>query len=197
MIRVSVAGPENMLRTGLETLVRAQPDMDLISVADSISEVADSDVLIALGFDLESLDGLLPGAVVLIWPQVEVSALRSALKAGVRGVLPQDCTSAELTATIQAAAAGLTVLRSSDIELLSFPAPEPVRAVSGKVAISPRELEVLRLLADGLANKEIGYRLGISEHTVKFHVNSILTRLDASSRAEAVAIGMRQGLILL
>jgi DNA-binding NarL/FixJ family response regulator len=56
---------------------------------------------------------------------------------------------------------------------------------------------VLRLLADGLSNKEIAFRLGISEHTIKFHVNSILTRLDASSRAEAVAIGVRQGLILL
>jgi DNA-binding NarL/FixJ family response regulator len=68
---------------------------------------------------------------------------------------------------------------------------------TGPVTLSAREIEVLRLVADGLGNKEISFRLGISEHTVKFHVNSILTRMNAATRAEAVAIGIRQGLILL
>ena len=63
--------------------------------------------------------------------------------------------------------------------------------------LTPRELEVLRVLALGLANKEIGSKLGISEHTVKFHVAAILGKLGASSRTEAVAIGIRRGLIFV
>ena len=63
--------------------------------------------------------------------------------------------------------------------------------------LTPREIEVLRLLADGLANKEIAGKLNISDHTAKFHVAAILEKMNAASRAEAVAIGMRTGLILL
>ena len=64
-------------------------------------------------------------------------------------------------------------------------------------ALTRRELEVLRLLAEGSPNKAIAYRLDISEHTVKFHVNSIFTKLHAQSRTEAVAIATRLGLVLL
>jgi NarL family two-component system response regulator YdfI len=63
--------------------------------------------------------------------------------------------------------------------------------------LTPREIEVLRLLSEGLANKNIAWKLKISEHTVKFHIASIFTKLNVSSRAEAVAIGIRQGVILL
>lgn len=62
-------------------------------------------------------------------------------------------------------------------------------------ALTPREFEVLRMLADGLGNKEIANRLGISDHTAKFHVAQILAKLGAGSRTEAVAIGMRRGLV--
>lgn len=65
------------------------------------------------------------------------------------------------------------------------------------VALTPREIEVLRLLADGASNKVIAHKLGISDHTVKFHVTSILTRLNAGTRTEAVALGMRMGLVYL
>jgi DNA-binding CsgD family transcriptional regulator len=63
--------------------------------------------------------------------------------------------------------------------------------------LTPREIEVLGMLAEGLGNKTIARRLGISEHTVKFHVGSILARLDASSRTEAVTLGARRGLIMI
>ncbi len=63
--------------------------------------------------------------------------------------------------------------------------------------LSPRESEILNLLAAGLGNKEIAARLGISEHTVKFHITSVFNKLSVSSRAEAVAIGVRRGLIIL
>lgn len=72
---------------------------------------------------------------------------------------------------------------------------DPSRSL--ELQLSPRESEVLNLLAAGLGNKEIAWRLKISEHTVKFHVTSIFNKLNASGRAEAVAIGVRHGLILL
>jgi DNA-binding NarL/FixJ family response regulator len=65
------------------------------------------------------------------------------------------------------------------------------------VALTPREIEVLRLLADGMSNKIIAHQLGISDHTVKFHVTSILTKLNAGSRTEAVTLGVRMGLVYL
>jgi two-component system, NarL family, response regulator YdfI len=61
--------------------------------------------------------------------------------------------------------------------------------------MTPRETDVLRMLAEGLVNKDIGARLGISEHTVKFHISSILDKLGASTRTEAVTLGIRRGLI--
>ena len=63
--------------------------------------------------------------------------------------------------------------------------------------LTPREVEVLHMLAEGLGNKTIARRLGISEHTVKFHVGSIFSKLNASSRTEAVTVGVRQGLVML
>jgi DNA-binding CsgD family transcriptional regulator len=77
--------------------------------------------------------------------------------------------------------------------------PTPARAVPAPPAqpLTPREIEVLGMLAEGLGNKTIARRLGISEHTVKFHVGSILAKLDASSRTEAVTLGARRGLIML
>ena len=79
---------------------------------------------------------------------------------------------------------------------------EPVSESAGgpklpSVALTPREIEVLRLLADGASNKMIAHKLGISDHTVKFHVTSILTKLNAGSRTEAVTLGVRMGLVYL
>lgn len=192
MTRVAIAGREGMLRRGLETLIRAHQDFQLIAVADSIDDISppSSDVIVLLENAIEPLTGMPPA--VLIWPTVDPEQLRRAWRAGYRAVLPQDCSSTELIAAIEAAAAGLIAFRAQDMETL----PLEVRTTE-PATLSPREVEVLRLVADGLGNKEISFRLGISEHTVKFHVNSILTRMNAATRAEAVAIGIRQGLILL
>ena len=86
------------------------------------------------------------------------------------------------------------VLRAQSEAL--FGAPRPTRpAVDLSEPLSPREMQVLRMLAEGLGNKEIAWQLGISDHTVKFHVASILGKLHASTRTEAVALGIRQGLV--
>ncbi len=118
------------------------------------------------------------------------------LRMGYAAVLPRDSGPAELTAAVIAAAAGLVVIDRATFNTLGMLERLPV---PGKPVqpLTPREVEVLRLLADGLANKEIAGRLNISDHTAKFHVAAILEKLNAASRAEAVAIGMRSGLILL
>ena len=95
---------------------------------------------------------------------------------------------------VAAAANGLAVLDPHDLEALLG---TPMTVAADTPVLTPRELEVLRMLAEGEANKTIAWKLGISEHTAKFHVASILTKLDAGSRAEAVAIGIRKGMILL
>ena len=113
----------------------------------------------------------------------------------VRAYLPPDSAAAEILAAIAAVGQGLVVLTQVQAERLL-----PARSLRENLprlveALTPREIEVLRLMADGLVNKEIADRLGISEHTAKFHVASILGKLQASSRTDAVARGMRQGLI--
>jgi len=114
----------------------------------------------------------------------------------VAGILPVNAGGDLLVAAIAAVKTGLVAIHpeqfaaaktSAEVEEL----PELLET------LTRREKEVLRMLAEGLANKEIAGRLAISEHTAKFHVASIFGKLGAASRAEAVAIGMRRGLILL
>jgi two-component system, NarL family, response regulator YdfI len=112
----------------------------------------------------------------------------------VRARLPVHTTPPEAFAALIAAAQGLTVLTPSQAEAILTAKPRAQTAPLIE-ALTPREMEVLRAMADGLQNKEIAQQLGISEHTAKFHVASILGKLDATTRAEAVAIGMRRGLI--
>ena len=83
-----------------------------------------------------------------------------------------------------------------ELEALLAGAPQLQTAVE-TTALTPRELEVLRMMAEGAANKTIAWKLGISEHTVKFHVASILGKLEAGTRTEAVTIGIRKGLVLI
>ena len=119
------------------------------------------------------------------------------LQQGVKAVLPANVTGAQIAAATQAAAAGLLVLHPSEAEILwqmrgTNEAPEDLPE-----GLTPREIEVLRLLAEGLGNKEIASRLSVSEHTVKFHVASIMGKLGASSRTEAVMLGIPHGIILI
>jgi DNA-binding NarL/FixJ family response regulator len=124
-----------------------------------------------------------------------------AVRAGVRGVLPREAGVDEIVAAVEAVAAGLLALPAELAdELLARVAPEPVAAASAPAAgasLTPREREVLTLLAQGLANKAIAPRLHISEHTVKAHVASIFEKLGAGTRAEAVVTAARLGILML
>ena len=113
--------------------------------------------------------------------------------AGALGLVPRDVEAERLLATIGAVSKGMLVF---DPEMAP-PALQDGRRPPQAADLTPRELEVLRLLAEGLANKAIAHRLDVSEHTVKFHVNSILGKLGAQNRTDAVVRATRLGLILL
>ncbi|HEX4934390.1 MAG TPA: response regulator transcription factor, partial [Gemmatimonadaceae bacterium] len=122
---------------------------------------------------------------------------------GARAVLPRNAEGPEILAAIEAVHAGLAVVPATVAAALVAAAPRSAPRLTngvtapGAAALSPREREILTLLAEGMGNKIVAARLGISEHTVKTHVASIFQKLGADTRAEAVAIGARSGLILL
>jgi DNA-binding NarL/FixJ family response regulator len=138
-------------------------------------------------------------AMILLADDPHLAWTAQALRAGVRAILSRNSTTEEILAAIQSAAAGLVVLQPDSLNSLlpiRPPAPRSLHASSDQ-GLTQREMEVLGRMAEGPANKSIASRLGISQHTVKFHIRSILTKLHASSRTEAVTLGIRQGLIML
>jgi len=210
MIRVLVKASSAIARAGLESLVREHPGLQLIRDSPGAASAAGSeplpDVLVAeaesLGDDFarEALDWASAGGpVVLLVRNLATESVAEALRDGVKAVLPAGLTAAEIAAAIEAAAAGLVVLDGIGAEaLVRSAAPVSGGEVKPLVeSLTPREVEVLRLVAAGLGNKEIAGRLEISEHTVKFHVASVMGKLGAASRTEAVTLGIRHGLIMI
>jgi len=128
--------------------------------------------------------------VVLLSSELDPPTVNLIRRAGAGGILQSDASPEQIVQAIKTVAANLIVFDS---------AFGPPSSDDDSVAdqLTPREVEVLRLLADGLANKEIALKLNISEHTIKFHIRSILGKLGATSRTEAVTRGLRSGLIEL
>ena len=118
-----------------------------------------------------------------------------AVRSGARAVLPRTASAAAIVAAVGAAAAGLVVLPGD--ALSDVPQGTAARAAAPPEALTAREAQILALLADGLVNKQIAARLGISRHTVKTHLGALFHKLGVSTRAEAVAAGARAGVILL
>lgn len=210
MIRVLVKASSAIARAGLESLLREHPGFQLVRDTPGGAPVAEAeslpDVLVAEAENLaddsarEALDwASAGGAVVLLLRNSASESIAEALREGVKAVLPEGLAATEIAAAIEAAAAGLVVLDGMGAEMLIRAA---VPASGGGVkplaeSLTPREIEVLRLVAVGLGNKEIAGRLEISEHTVKFHVASLMGKLGAASRTEAVTLGIRHGLIMI
>ena len=193
MIRLLIAAPAAVVRAGLEALAASHPHVQLLGVFDDLSSIdaLRPDVVLA-ALPLSDLsppaDGYAPAYVVL----TDAAWTADAVRLGVRAILPRDASAAEIMAAVESAAAGLAVIRPDELAPLL-----PVAAAAEPTHLTPRELEVLRMMAEGAANKAIAFALDISEHTVKFHVASILSKLNAGTRTEAVSIGLRKGLILL
>lgn len=212
MIRVFIVAASPLARAGLESLLTAR-DLEVAgsaatvdALAGSLYDAAPEVVLIdSSGEPFEPLlhavisSGLASDiSVVILADATSSGPSREALRANIRAVLPSDISPDQLLAALQAAASGLLVLHPTHIHEWLPTASLPSSTLDELVeSLTRREREVLQMLAGGLGNKEIAVRLGISEHTVKFHVASILGKLGASSRTEAVSVGIRRGLVLL
>jgi DNA-binding NarL/FixJ family response regulator len=200
VIKLAIAAESAVVRAGLEALVASHPGIDLAGAYPDLSalEALRPDVVLA-AFSIDELsprsDGHTP-AIVLLTGERQPVWTQEAFRLGVRALLSRDAGAAEILAAVEAAASGMAVVDPRELEtLLASNASAPVAAETH--TLTARELEVLRMMAEGTANKAIAWELGISEHTVKFHVASILGKLNAGSRTEAVTVGVRKGLILL
>jgi DNA-binding NarL/FixJ family response regulator len=222
---VLIAATSAVVRAGLETLLAGNASVVVVgsvnrisarhgehtSLSDEIESHEPDVVLIDVDDNLGVSRGLPLGmltpdavtrapAVVLLSDSREPAWLVDALRHGVRAVLSRDAPPEEIVAAVESAGAGLVALSRDAVQALLAAAPrgdsvesEPPRSPP----LTPRESEVLRLLAEGLGNKMVAARLGISEHTVKTHIASVFTKLEVFTRAEAVARGIRIGAILL
>jgi two-component system, NarL family, response regulator YdfI len=199
--RVLVLSPSPVARAGLESLLRNSAGViQVVGSAASWSQYSgeDPDVILAdweNGDELSSeiSDGAPEAALVVMADDPGLPGIAEALRSGVRAVLSRHAGASQIVAAIEAAAAGFVVLQPGDLDGLLIN-PQPASLAE---PLTPREVEVLGMLAEGQSNKSIAHRLGISEHTVKFHVTSIMGKLHAGSRTEAVTQGIRQGLIML
>ena len=226
-MRIYIISPYPTVRAGLAALAREQSGWVVVGASGPAEFAEPTDgVDVALidlesGFDVETVAGWVErlhprsGLVALgatdapggrgapgrsLRPTVELARLVMADGLGF-GALPRDAGTEEIVAAVLAAASGLTALdRSLALEALTGLAhgrAETTPTSEQDEPLTAREREVLQLLAQGIPNKQIAQRLSISEHTVKFHVSAIMTKLGAASRTEAVTTAARRGLLLL
>jgi two-component system, NarL family, response regulator YdfI len=204
-IRIAVAATSAVRRAGLESIIRRHAEFQLagsFGTVASLAPFARSSELDVIVIDSDSIHDLLleptsEAAIVLLAEVSDARSISRLLRSGVRAILSRESEPDDVLSAIFAVHDGLV--------LLSLPAAESLAAVFGdqplqgedelSEEITSRETDVLRMLAEGLVNKDIAARLGISEHTVKFHISSILDKLGASTRTEAVTQGIRRGLI--
>lgn len=222
MTTVVVAAASSAARTGLAALLARDPSLRVVAAVApraALTVALDSgapDVLLleVAGDPAASLAAELTAeptdhapehvpAIVLLAESVSGRAAAEALRAGARAVLPWDASPDEILAAVHAAAAGLVALPGQVVSDLvaGSPAtgtrPGAARANGATPTLTPRERDVLAMMAEGLGNKSIARRLGISDHTVKTHVGALFAKLGAASRTEAVARGVRRGLVVL
>ena len=207
MTRVFVVAPTPTLRAGLRSMLADVEATDLLVVGEAglsaepvpAPPLAEADVVLVADEELleetalsVSEDGT-QSLLLLSEDEGGVSRLRALSLRG-WGVVPPDAPSEGLGAAVVAVAQGLTVLPKTLAERLL---DEPTAVEELSEPLTARESEVLDLLGRGLSNKMIARELHISEHTVKFHISSLYSKLGVSNRAEAVSQGARRGLISL
>lgn len=205
-LRILIVADDPLTRAGLATLLSSQSSCHVVGQAPVDSDLATllavylPDVVVwDLGWtpeaSLENLADLAKSGKPIVALLPDDAQAAYVWSAGARGLLLRDADAARLFSALQAVSQELIVLdpRLSGVSQLNL---ELNRAPPIE-KLTPREMEVLSLLAEGLSNKAIAYELGISEHTVKFHVNAIFGKLGAQSRTEAAVRATQLGLILL
>jgi DNA-binding NarL/FixJ family response regulator len=215
VIRILIAARSPIVQAGLEAMITREPTLQIVGRITALAALESSlgsghpDAIVleaALLTDthLKTLAETLAvlqqevAIALLVAPNESYSAT-TLLPLGVKAILPIDVTADELILTVEAISVGLIVLHPdvSDALLQELPSSSGSELPPNLVdtPLTPRELELLQLLATGLGNKAIARQMNISEHTAKFHISSIFCKLNASSRTEAVMLGMRLGLI--
>lgn len=197
MIRAAILAPALALRVGLREVFRGLVDVDVVGDASTPNELPEADVLVLTSPDyLSELDEDVPAVLLLTDDQ---NAAIQLMDLPVWGVLSLDASPEELTAAVHALGEGLWT--GSPVLMQNLLERQPAFTLEeGEPMIdplTPREREVLQLVAEGLANKQIALSLGISEHTVKFHLSSLYTKLGVTSRTEAIRAGARRGWVVL
>ena len=208
MIRVVILAQTLAVRAGLRALLTTDERLEVAAEAATLAELGmlppETDILVALAeaaprLDLEDITKEIEPApaVLLLTDEPFEARFLAGLPLRAWGLLPLDSSEEELLAAIHALHQGLVISTPAVMQPLirQAKAANPEEYLVEELTV--REMEVLELLADGLANKQIALELEISEHTVKFHVSSIYTKLGAANRTEAVRIGARLGLIVL
>jgi NarL family two-component system response regulator YdfI len=204
-IRIAVAATSAVRRVGLESIVRSHPEFQLagsFGALTSLVSFARSSELDVIVIDSDSIRDLLleppsDAAIVLLTEISDARSISHLLRSGVRAILSRESDPEALLSAIYAAHDGLVLLSTATAATLAGVYGDQSLEFEAELSeqITSRETDVLRMLAEGLVNKDIAVRLGISEHTVKFHISSILDKLGASTRTEAVTLGIRRGLI--
>ena len=194
-IKVALLTDDPLLRAGLSSLLAQIGSIDVVD--RDAAEVALWDA----GVDADKTLAKLAELRELPMPTVAVvrdqSLVGPALAAGARGVVLRDQVGPGIQAALAAVRSGLTVMDSALAEGLVPASPVHTTNGKGRGELTERERQVVQLLSEGLSNKLIADRLGISDHTAKFHVNGVMMKLGASTRTEAVVEAMRRGLIRL
>ena len=207
-VRVVLVSPHSLPRLGLVRLLESLDGMQVLAHVGTTAEgiklaeeyspdviLLDAELAADEGMGaVEELKGQTPRArVLMLAERASHAQVERALEAGADGYTLKDITLAELESTLVRLASGDTVLHPEAASALAkrFSANGQGKAA----ALTPRQREILRLLAAGLENKQIARRLGIGVHTVKTHVSRVLHKLGASSRTEAVVVALRDRLI--
>jgi DNA-binding NarL/FixJ family response regulator len=205
VIRVVVVDDHGVVRDGLTGVIAAQPDLEVVGAAQNGAEAvelcrASAPDVVLMDLEMPILDGIgatriiraerSETAILVLTSFADARRITAALEAGAAGYLLKDSSAEDVVRGIRAAAAGGAPLDPQAARLLleAKDAPDPLEGVS------PREREVFALLLDGLANKVIAQRLGISEKTVKTHLTSIFRQIDVTDRVQAVLWAERHGL---
>lgn len=206
MIKLAIVAPTPALRSGLRSLLLAEERIEILAEAASISELSELDgldvlVLAADELPVSELQAAIsadePLAVLLLSEQAEAARNLAALPLRAWGLLSPESSEEELIAAVLAVHEGLLAAAPALMRQLLGPAVTREKADELAEDLTERELDVLQLLAQGLANKQIALQLNISEHTVKFHGSAIYAKLGVTNRTEAVRRGARLGLIVL
>jgi len=196
-MRVAIASQSVAMRLGLRELLSSLPDIEVNADAPDAQGLTGVDVLVVTSMEgIEPLEG--ESRPVLLLTNNPDEAVRLT-DLPVWGVLPLEASAEEISAALHALGEGLWVgspgLSSSLLE--HHPAPTLEEGEPVGDPLTGRELEVLQLAAEGLANKQIALALNISEHTVKFHLSSLYAKLGVTSRTEAIRAGVRQGRVVM